>query len=305
MSLATLQPGATLPGLSDPEWAARRRKGLGASEAPMALGVSPYGTPIELYLRKTGRWAEPEVTEAMELGLELEPVLARLYQRRSGRAIRQQQVFVGGTDRPHLLATLDAVNDRDEPVEFKTISAWKAKDVGEEGTDDLPEHWIVQAHQQMYLWGASGMDFAVLVGGQQFKILRVERHEAILHAMLPRLDEFWRCVVERIEPEWAGFGPVPDPKVFAALYPGCSGEVALDESAAAAADHWQQLGKDIQALHDERDAAKAYLLSRLGEAAYGTLPDGRRIKRSVTTIAERVQTVKGFTRVDLRVQKGR
>lgn len=145
---------------SEAEWLAARRLGIGASEAAIALGVAPYGSPHELWLRKLGRWPDVEQSEAMELGLLLEDDVAELYRRRTGRRIEREQVFLRGRQRPHLLATLDAVDSEGEVVEFKTTSAW-AREVGEEGTDELPAHWLVQAHQQMYLAQAERVRFAV------------------------------------------------------------------------------------------------------------------------------------------------
>src|SRR4051794_32384551 len=85
------------------------RGGLGASECAAALGLSPFETALGLWARKTGRVPEPEESEAMELGLLLEPVVAELYCRRTGLLLIKQQVFIKAGNGP-LCATLDAVN---------------------------------------------------------------------------------------------------------------------------------------------------------------------------------------------------
>lgn len=41
--------------LSREEWLQIRNRGLGSSDAAAAIGLSPYKSPLELWLEKTGR----------------------------------------------------------------------------------------------------------------------------------------------------------------------------------------------------------------------------------------------------------
>ncbi|MCB1614397.1 MAG: YqaJ viral recombinase family protein, partial [Pseudomonadales bacterium] len=41
--------------MSREDWLDVRRRGIGASEAAAACGISPYQSPLELWLIKTGR----------------------------------------------------------------------------------------------------------------------------------------------------------------------------------------------------------------------------------------------------------
>ncbi len=45
--------------MSREEWLQWRNRGIGSSDAPVAVGVSRYKAPLELWLEKTGR-KEPE-----------------------------------------------------------------------------------------------------------------------------------------------------------------------------------------------------------------------------------------------------
>ena len=42
------------------EWHKWRMGGIGSSDAPVVMGVSPYKTIEQLYLEKTGQGEEPE-----------------------------------------------------------------------------------------------------------------------------------------------------------------------------------------------------------------------------------------------------
>src|SRR5947209_6843419 len=68
-------------------WLAERRRGLGGSDAAPACGMSPWKTPFELYLDKTGQLPPEKMTEAMKLGVHFEAALADLYSAETGRSL--------------------------------------------------------------------------------------------------------------------------------------------------------------------------------------------------------------------------
>ena len=282
-------------------WLEVRRQGIGASEAGAALGFSPFCSPRELYLQKIGEAPETEENEAMRWGNLLEPIVAREYERVTGNRIASQQVFlreeVGGVP---LLATLDGMVSDTHLVEIKTTSTWGGREIGEAG-DDLPEHWLLQAQQQMRVAGAERVDFAILVAGQRLEIRTVERNDSIIANMVPRLAEFWQRVLHREPPP---FSSRRDRQLMHLIYPGCEGEIDLTEDALAIADRYQSIGKEIGELDGLRAMLKASLLERLGNAAAGRLPDGRVVTRKITTVAEQVVTRKAYTFVDMRIKKG-
>jgi putative phage-type endonuclease len=65
------------------EWHAHRAQSRNASETPAVLGVSPWQTPYQLWLLKTGR-AEQKVTAPMIRGTELEPAARAAYEIKTG-----------------------------------------------------------------------------------------------------------------------------------------------------------------------------------------------------------------------------
>lgn len=61
------------------EWHAWRKEGIGSSDAPVIMGVSPWSTPYKLWLEKTGRvQRDIEGNWATRRGTRLEP-MARAY----------------------------------------------------------------------------------------------------------------------------------------------------------------------------------------------------------------------------------
>ena len=49
------------------DWLQERRRGIGGSEAAAILGLSPWATPLDVYLDKIGEGEEVEETEAMQM----------------------------------------------------------------------------------------------------------------------------------------------------------------------------------------------------------------------------------------------
>jgi putative phage-type endonuclease len=273
-------------------WLEERRRGIGASEAAAALGLSPYESPRGLYLRKVGLLPEVEETEAMRIGTLMEPVIAQLYQETTGNLIVRHQVFRRHPDAPHLSATIDGLSAAGYPVEFKAIGHWTARALGEEDTDQVPEHWLVQAHQQMFVMGCERVDFGVLVAGQEFRTFTVPRDEGLIEAMLPRLGEFWGRVGRREPP--AEFLPV-DARIMHVLYPGCEGEVALTEEDAREVDAWEDCRRASAEADEAKKAHRAKILERLGNHAVGHLPDGRVLTRKVVQVKERTQKIRAYS----------
>ena len=89
------------------EWLEERKKGLGGSDSPVVLGVSPFKTKRELWMEKRGLIEEPELTPAMKRGIVLEDVIARLYSDITKRKLRRKNKVVYHPKYPFMLANFD------------------------------------------------------------------------------------------------------------------------------------------------------------------------------------------------------
>ena len=76
------------------EWHLHRMAHRNASETPAVLGLSPWTTPYQLWLQRTGR-ATVEVTTAMAHGTQLEPQARAAYEALTGHE-KQPLVLVDG-----------------------------------------------------------------------------------------------------------------------------------------------------------------------------------------------------------------
>jgi putative phage-type endonuclease len=262
--------------LDEAAWLAVRRQTIGASEAAAALGVDEFCSPLELWARKLGKIPDREPSIAMRAGKALEPLLASLYAEEVGGMIVAEQVYYRHPTLP-LSATVDGFDQDDTPVEFKTIDPQRAARLlpSSEETADIPEGWVIQAHQQMLLTGARCVRFGVLVGHRDFRTYLCERNDALLEGMVPNLVAFWRLVETQEPPEFLS----ADPRILQAVYPPVPDEFEGGEPLRATVDLYAELGKLLTTTQARRDDIKARILAEC-KGRQCLLTDGRRLKIS-------------------------
>lgn len=182
------------------QWLEERRKSVGASEVAAVMGLSPYGTALDVYKSKHGvdTFFDPErayVGHASEVLIsgwiekfrpELCPILPA--------------VMLRHPDYPWLHASLDrrvTVDGIEVPVQMKSAHFYGVKD-WEEGTPIL-----VQAQLQTELLVADKpFGFAAVFGGDmRCRLYRVERDDEFIRMMVDATREFWReHVVKGVPP---------------------------------------------------------------------------------------------------------
>lgn len=264
------------------EWHEARKKCIGASEAAAACGISEWSQPLEVYLRKRGEIPEFAGNDATRLGTLLEPIVLSEYERRTGHDLVTHLPLFTHTDTPHVGATPDAaVIGLDFPVEAKTTSHWRAAEFGDEGTDHIPDEYVCQAQQQMYVLGAERCDVAVLIDGRTLKIYTVNRNDKLIHKMVVAETDLWQRILEGNppEPQWRHPATV---QLLQAMHGTVNeGSIPLSDETALAWGRYQALGETIKQAEAERDECKARVYHALGDWAVGELPSGGSIRRSI------------------------
>lgn len=108
--------------LSREQWLAVRNGGIGSSDAAAALGLSPYKSPLELWLEKTNRKPPTDLSqsEAVYWGTVLEAIIANVYAERTGNKVRRINAVLQHPEHHHMLANLDRAVGSDGVLEIKT-----------------------------------------------------------------------------------------------------------------------------------------------------------------------------------------
>jgi putative phage-type endonuclease len=275
---------ANTRGLSREDWLAVRRRGIGSSDAAAVVGLSPYTSRLALYLDKIGEMPDQEQNEYMEAGNLLEPVVAELFERRTGLKPRHRFAVLASKEHPFMLANLDRTlpaRNGDGPglLECKTTGASK-RDVWED--DQAPLSAVLQVQHQLAVTGYTWAYLAVLIGGNNFKWTLVERDEDLIAGLVEAERVFWMRVQDRDpDPGWID-GSESTSAALKALYPHSvpESQVVLPPDAAnLIAEYLNAAGKE-RAWSETKDQAANRLKDLLGEAEAGYLPG---VERPVVT----------------------
>jgi len=121
------------------EWLAERKKYIGSSDAPAALGMSRYKSPVDVAIdKRTARTSdqhpEPD-TPAQHRGHVLEPVVASLFERQTGLQVSETPARVH-PEHDWMAASCDRIVEGEDAIlECKTHVCWTRDQYGEDGTD--------------------------------------------------------------------------------------------------------------------------------------------------------------------------
>jgi predicted phage-related endonuclease len=97
-----------------------------------------------------------------------------------------------------LAANIDRwVDSKKYVLECKTTSFMNAKEWGEEGTDQLPETYLIQVAWYAAICDVPKVDIAVLIGGQDFRIYEYERNKEFEDKLIKIACNFWHHHVEK------------------------------------------------------------------------------------------------------------
>jgi len=267
--------------MTDLEWLQARRRGLGASDASAVCGLSPWRTPLHVYLDKVGEWTEPD-SAPKAWGRRLEEVVAQAYAEETGRPVRAPENRLEvHPNLPWLVASLDRLTEVDGSVrvlECKTVRS-DSGEWGVPGSDEVPPYYLVQCQHQLAVTGLEYCDLAALFGGQELRVYTIERDEALASRLRLILSEFWARVQERRPPLPTWTHP-ETPALVASMMPADeSVAIELGEEEADWARRYRRLGEEVGRLQDEREVLKARLIHAMDGAARGILPGELSLRR--------------------------
>lgn len=194
-----------------PAWHAHRAQYRNASESAAVMGASPWLTPYQFWLVRTGR-VEQAVTAPMRHGSEMEPRARAAYEALTG-LVMQPLVLADGD----YSASLDGITLEGDlllevkcPYKGQSSALWQAVSVRE-----VPEYYAIQIQHQLMVAGAATAHLWVFEGTKGL-LLEVGRDEAVMASIRAAWDEFQQYLdndtppplrdkdtVTRDDPVWA------------------------------------------------------------------------------------------------------
>ena len=241
-----------------------RQKGLFATDAAPALGLSKYRSPVQVWMEKIGEPMPFEESEAMRMGHIMQPVIGRLYEDRTQTRIKDLAgVTLWNKTHPFMGSHFDYVTDDNRTlVEVKNFHPARLKEFGDDGSDDVPMDCLVQSVHEAIVFGVTRVDLAVLFGGQQFRVFPLELQQDTIDMVIEREERFWRQVVEKVAP-----API-DPEETRRLFPKDNGlTIIAPASIAEAAAKLAILREQIKAAEELEKTFLTQIQTAMGEAS--------------------------------------
>jgi len=283
-------------------WLADRRHRITATDIAAITGLSPWASEADIYMDKLGLSEPRKPTPSMLEGLQLESQVLDQWQDSQRIKIVERGVYALHADKPICAATLDGIAEDGTIVEAKTINPWSPsyRDLGEEGSDEIPDAWLCQVNWQMLVTGAKRASVAVLVRAEdpedeRLLIYYLERDQRFIDNLVHEAYRFVnKHLVPRVPP------PLPENgdglKALSRLHPNRDGEVEwTDRSEEWSMAEYLELSQKIKALRERQEAIRFRLAEKLGDRAEAITPDGyrfvaRHVRRAAYTVPESCYT---------------
>lgn len=183
------------------EFLKRRKQFLGGSDCAVLLGLSPYRSPLDLYLDKTSEdVSDEEISEPAYWGNQLEDIVAQEYSKRTGIEIRIEPNTILHPEHKFLGASIDRWAGN-HILECKTAGYLQGKQWGESGSDAIPTAYLLQVAWYSMVCNVDRVDIAVLIGGNDFRIYTYNKNPALEQKIMHAGINFWNNhVVPRVPP---------------------------------------------------------------------------------------------------------
>ena len=265
------------------QWLTVRKGGIGSSDAAAAVGLNPYKSQLALWLEKTGRDAAMPQVDANDdstpvfWGTILEPIVATQYTKRTGLKVRKVNAVLQHSD-PDLrwmMANLDR-----EVVGSAEVQILECKTAGINGArlwkDGVPEYVQLQVMHQLAVTGKQAADVAVLIGGQDLEIHRIERDEKMIANLIELERRFWQYVVDDTPPPADGSDSAD--QALRCLYPQDNGrtlDLSGNPALSVAYVELKALKQTISKQQQREAELKQLLQQAMGDVSRATFAGGQ------------------------------
>lgn len=177
-------------------WLAERRKGIGSSDAPVIMGVSPWNTMFKLWMDKTGQIAKEDEFKgnwATERGNRLEPEVRKWYNEKFHCEMKPENMV--HPEDPRWRCSLDGRDAKlNKIIEIKAPGRedheWALR-------GEVPLKYWPQCQWLLMVSGAESLDYVSF--NDNYAVVNVLPDTEYQLLMLNRAKEFW-VYVETMTP---------------------------------------------------------------------------------------------------------
>lgn len=244
------------------EWVQLRKKSIGGSDAGAIAGYNPYMAAHSLWAEKSGHVDGFEGNLTTEVGSYLEPLVADLFTRETGKKVRRRNATVYNDDYPWAHANVDRVIIGENALlECKTTNSPPNLKMFRKG--EYPPAWYCQVMHYMAVCGYRKAYIAVLIECKDFKVFEVDWDEEEAAELMDMERIFWQHVQDGTPPPVSGLKC--DSNTLLAMHPeSVPGTVQL-WGRDAIFDELKRLGVEKKALEQQEEALKQQIKLDMGD----------------------------------------
>lgn len=258
-----------IPFSSRKEWLnIRQSAGVGGSEANAVIGQSPHMSKYRLWLLKTGKVEQEDISdkEAVRLGNDLEQYVADRFMEAENKKVQRCNVILKNPKYPFAFANPDRlVVGENAGLECKTTSSYE---VVSECKNGFPARYYVQCVHYMAVTGADRWYLAVCCFGRGYFTFCLERNQAEIDALMEAEREFWDMVQNDIAPEIDGSDSTTEG--IRTYYGQSDGSTVDLTPVSSALDMRSKLKAQIDDLKDLLQEQENIITAYMGAAEVGT-----------------------------------
>lgn len=173
-----------------------RRNGIGSSDAPVVMGISPWTTPYQLWQDKVFGNVERFDNPSMKRGRDLEETARQEFEKIVGTLVAPDCIVHSKFD--WMRASLDGIDaDRKVMVEIKCPNQ---EDHSLALSKKVPEKYWPQVQHQMEVAGLDQM-YYFSFDGRNGVLVEVRRDPSYVDKLLESESNFWDLVLKKLPPE--------------------------------------------------------------------------------------------------------
>jgi len=173
------------------EWLDFRRTKIGASDAPIIMGVSPYKSPKQLLNEKRTGVSSTVIHAGIQAGKDLEPYALSLLN--ADKGLKMEPIVCQSDEYEFMIASYDGYDlDANVACEIKVPNL---ADHQLAVNGKVPEKYYPQLQHQMLV---SNLKSIIYCSYRDLEIATVvvERDEAYLKSLIAKEKEFYECMLD-------------------------------------------------------------------------------------------------------------
>jgi putative phage-type endonuclease len=247
--------------------AVQRQQYIGGSDARVIMGADEPAL-LRLWQEKRGEAEPPDYSDnlVVQLGVAIEPLNRRWFERTTGQAIKDVQSWVRHPVIRWMAATLDGVVEGTGAVfEAKFMLPWSFSE------EAAAEKHMAQVQHNMWVTNATKAVLSIITGGGKWVEIKISADPLYQHLLLTAEKKYWRCVQSGEPPRLFGVEP-PRARIQAMR--------VVDMAASNAWAEFANVFRRTREAYLAHENAKAELKGLVPEDAKEAVGHGIRARRS-------------------------